>query len=123
VEKLLKGCGLNKDLGFINRKQDQVGKKRGDLFIFDLFVGKHVHTTELLTSLLKAGNHTLLKEFSHLYIGILNPYDLMANAARDYNFDYNQVQHFLTKKEQQDFRALLLLSLALFQHRIYPIFS
>ena len=41
---------------------------------------------------------------------------LLANAARDYNFDYNQVQHFLTKKEQQDFRALLLLSLALFQH-------
>jgi hypothetical protein len=41
---------------------------------------------------------------------------LLANAARDYNFDYNQVQQFLTKKEQQDFRTLLLLSLALFQH-------
>ena len=41
---------------------------------------------------------------------------LLANAARDYNFDYNQVQQFLAKKEQQDFRTLLLLSLALFQH-------
>jgi len=41
---------------------------------------------------------------------------LLANAARDYNFDYNQVQQSLTKKEQQDFRTLLLLSLALFQH-------
>jgi hypothetical protein len=41
---------------------------------------------------------------------------LLANAARDYNFDYNQVQQLLTKKEQQDFRTLLLLSLALFQH-------
>jgi hypothetical protein len=41
---------------------------------------------------------------------------LLANAARDYNFDYNQVQQFLTKKEQQDFRTLVLLSLALFQH-------
>jgi hypothetical protein len=41
---------------------------------------------------------------------------LLANAARDYNFDYNQVQQFLTKKEQQDFRTLLLLSLALFQN-------
>ena len=40
---------------------------------------------------------------------------LLANAARDYNFDYNHVQQFLTKKEQQDFRTLLLLSLALFQ--------
>jgi len=41
---------------------------------------------------------------------------LLANAAQDYNFDHNQVQQFLTKKEQQDFRTLLLLSLALFQH-------
>lgn len=41
---------------------------------------------------------------------------LLANAARDYNFDHNQVQQLLTKKEQQDFRTLLLLSLALFQH-------
>lgn len=41
---------------------------------------------------------------------------LLANAARDYNFDYNQVQQFLTKRERQDFRNLLLLSLALFQH-------
>jgi hypothetical protein len=41
---------------------------------------------------------------------------LLANAARDYNFDYHQVQRFLTKKEQQDFRTLLLLSLALFQN-------
>lgn len=41
---------------------------------------------------------------------------LLANAARDYDFDYNQVQQFLTKKEQQDFGKLLLLSLALFQH-------
>jgi hypothetical protein len=41
---------------------------------------------------------------------------LLANAARDYNFNYNQVQQFLTKKEKQDFRSLLLLSLALYQH-------
>ena len=53
--------------------------KGGDLFIFDLFVGKRVHTTELLTSPLEEGNHKLLKEFSHLYIGILNPYDLIAS--------------------------------------------
>ena len=41
---------------------------------------------------------------------------LLANAARDYNFDYDQVQQFLTKKEQEDFHALLLLSLALYRH-------
>jgi hypothetical protein len=42
-------------------------------------VGKRVHTTELLRSPLEADNHTLFKEFSQLYIGILNPYDLIAS--------------------------------------------
>jgi len=41
---------------------------------------------------------------------------LLANAARDYNFDYDQVQQFLTKKGREDFQTLLLLSLALYQH-------
>lgn len=42
---------------------------------------------------------------------------LLANAARDYDFDYDQVQKHLTKKnEQEDFHVLLLLSLALYQH-------
>ncbi len=41
---------------------------------------------------------------------------LLANAARDYNFDYDQVQQFLTKKEREDLQTLLLLSLALYQH-------
>jgi hypothetical protein len=67
-----------KDLGY-QQKTGSGWQKKGDLFIFDLFVGKRVHTTELLTSPMEAGNHTLLKEFSHLYIGILNPYDLIAS--------------------------------------------
>jgi hypothetical protein len=67
-----------RDLGY-QQKTGSGWQKKGDLFIFDLFVGKRVHTTELLTSPLEAGNHTLLKEFSHLYIGILNPYDLIAS--------------------------------------------
>ena len=54
-------------------------QRRGDQFIFDLFIGKRIHTTELLESPLEARNHTLFKEFSHLYIGILNPYDLIAS--------------------------------------------
>ena len=67
-----------KDLGY-QQKTGSGWQKGGDLFIFDLFVGKRVHTTELLTSPLEEGNHKLLKEFSHLYIGILNPYDLIAS--------------------------------------------
>jgi len=67
-----------KDLGY----QQQTGSgwhKSGDLFVFDLFVGQRIHTTDLMASPLEKGNHTLFKEFSHLYIGILNPYDLIAS--------------------------------------------
>ncbi len=42
---------------------------------------------------------------------------LLANAARDYHFDYDQVQRHFTKKEGlEDFKSLLLLSLALYQY-------
>lgn len=53
------------------------GWSRDDGFIFDLFRGKRIHTTELLESPLKEGNHTLVKEFSHIYLGILNYYDII----------------------------------------------
>jgi len=67
-----------KDLGY----KQQTGSgwhKNGNLFVFDLFMGQRIHTTDLLESPLEKGNHTLFKEFSHLYIGILNPYDLIAS--------------------------------------------
>jgi Nucleotidyltransferase of unknown function (DUF6036) len=67
-----------KDLGY----QQQTGSgwhKSGNLFVFDLFVGQRIHTTDLMASPLEKGNHILFKEFSHLYIGILNAYDLIAS--------------------------------------------
>jgi len=54
-------------------------QRQGDPFIFDLFRGKSIHTTELLESPLGEGNHKKLKEYSHLYVGILNEYDLIAS--------------------------------------------
>lgn len=53
------------------------GWQRGDMFIFDLFKGKRVHTTELIESPLKEGNNILIKEFSYIYLGILNYYDII----------------------------------------------
>ena len=53
--------------------------RKGDIFRFDLFPGKRIHTTELLASPLEPGNHRLLMEYSRLYIGILNEYDLIAS--------------------------------------------
>ena len=53
------------------------GWARGDGFIFELFRGERVHTTELLESPLKQGNSILIKELSHIYLGALNYYDLI----------------------------------------------
>lgn len=53
------------------------GWTRGDGFIFDLFKGKYVHSTELLESPLDKENHILMKEFSNIYLGILNYYDII----------------------------------------------
>ena len=54
-------------------------KRDGENFQFDIFFGNRIHTTELLESPLGEGRHSILKEFSHLYIGILNDYDLIAS--------------------------------------------
>ena len=53
------------------------GWKREDGFIFDLFRGKSIHTTELLESPLKKENHILVKEFDRVYLGVLNYYDII----------------------------------------------
>ena len=53
------------------------GWARDDGFIFDLFRGKFVHTTELLESPLKGENHIFIKEFSSIYLGALNFYDIV----------------------------------------------
>ncbi len=53
------------------------GWGRGDGFIFDLFQGKSVHTTEVLESPLNKGHHILVKEFDKIYLGVLNYYDLI----------------------------------------------
>ncbi len=52
-------------------------KTPNDPYIFDLYRGKRIHTTELLESPLKNGQHQLIKEWQHLYIGVLNHYDLI----------------------------------------------
>ena len=53
------------------------GLRRGDDFVFDLFRGPRVHTTELLDSPLQPDKHLLIKEFTYIYLGTLNYYDLL----------------------------------------------
>ncbi|MFZ5800070.1 MAG: DUF6036 family nucleotidyltransferase [Candidatus Omnitrophota bacterium] len=67
--------GILKQLGY--RQASGQGWERGDSFIFDLFRGKTIHTTELLESPLEENNHILVKEFERIYLGVLNYYDLI----------------------------------------------
>jgi|YelNatPaOPRAMG01_1025707.scaffolds.fasta_scaffold55115_3 hypothetical protein len=64
-----------KQLGY--KPKSGWGWGRDDGFIFDLFRGKFVHTTELLESPLKEGNNILIKQFERIYLGVLNYYDLI----------------------------------------------
>jgi hypothetical protein len=64
-----------KDLGY--KSASGWGWARGDGFIFDLFRGKSIHTTELLESPLDKDNNILVKEFSRIYLGVLNYYDII----------------------------------------------
>lgn len=53
------------------------GWSSGDAMIFDIFRGNLLHTTELLESPLAEGNHSAIKEFSFIYLAVLNDYDLI----------------------------------------------
>ena len=54
-------------------------QRKDEPFRFDLFQGNKIHTTTLLESPLKEGGNTLFMEYSRLYIGILNEYDLIVS--------------------------------------------
>ena len=69
--------GVLKQLGY--KSASGAGWAREDGFIFDLFRGKRVHTTELLESPLDKGNNIPVKEFSRIYLGVLNYYDLIVS--------------------------------------------
>ena len=54
-------------------------QRKGERFHFDLFRGNTIHTTGLLHSPLEEGGNRSFAELSHLYLGILNDYDLIAS--------------------------------------------
>ncbi|MDD5174736.1 MAG: hypothetical protein PHV48_07950 [Candidatus Omnitrophica bacterium] len=64
-----------KDLGY--KSASGAGWARDDGFMFDLFPGKRVHTTELLESPLDIGNNIPVKELTYIYLGVLNYYDII----------------------------------------------
>lgn len=66
------------DLGY--KKVTTSGwKKKDEIFRFDLFRGNFIHTTQLLESPLNDGNNIMIKEFTYIYLGALNYYDLITS--------------------------------------------
>ena len=82
--------------------------KSGEVFIFDLFKGKSIHTTELLESPLKNGNHTVHKKMSRIEILILNDYDLISSKLmRGSGADFEDCLELLkAHKDKIDFDVL-----------------
>jgi len=72
----------------------------GDVFIFDIFSGNFVHTTELLESPLEEDNHILIKEFSSVYLGVLNDYDLIISKLfRGTSIDIDDCMALITHRK------------------------
>jgi len=83
-------------------------RREGEPFRFDLFKGNNIHTTTLLESPLEEGRHTLLMEYSRLYIGILNDYDLIASKLmRGETVDFDDCLRLAgARKDQLDLTKL-----------------
>ncbi len=65
-----------KQLGYVSAS-GHGWKRPGEVYVFDLFKGKRIFTTELLDSPLDEERHFVIKKFTYLYIGVLNYYDLI----------------------------------------------
>jgi len=63
------------DLGY--HKVQGSGWSRGGKFIYDLFCGSKIHTTEIIESPLENDNNIPYEEYAYIYLGILNYYDLI----------------------------------------------
>ena len=98
--------GTLKQLGY--KSVSGWGWDKGDGLIFDLFRGKSVHTTELLESPLIKGNHILVKEFSRIYLGVLNYNDLIISKLfRATSVDIDDCLMLIrSKKDEINFELL-----------------
>ncbi len=99
--------GILRQLGY--KQVSGSGWERGSGFIFDLFSGKIIHTTELLESPMEEGNNFLIKEFSRIYLGILNYYDIIISKIfRATTVDIDDCLLLLkSKRAEIDFKRLI----------------
>jgi len=90
-----------KDLGY-KQITGSGWQRAGENFRFDLFQGNRIHTTELLVNPIEMGRHSILKEFSYLYIGILNHYDLISSKLmRGTNVDFEDCLRLVEYRQKE----------------------
>lgn len=78
--------------------------RKGEWTEYDLFPGKTVFMTELLSSPLEKGGHRIIKRFKKLDLGVLNSIDLMiTKLARGSEADYQDCLTLL-KNENIDWK-------------------
>jgi len=102
-------------------------KRDGEDFLFDIFRGNRIHTTKLLDSPLDEGRHSILMEFSHLYIGILNDYDLISSKLmRGASVDFEDCLSLAeARREEMDIERLIhhfnkMVSYDVAEYRLRP---
>lgn len=102
-------------------------QRPGEVFRFDIFRGNSIHTTGLLHSPLGDGRNRTFAELSHLYIGILNDYDLIASKLmRGTRVDFEDCMMLATAhKDELDLKRLVahfneMISYDVAQYRLRP---
>jgi hypothetical protein len=86
-----------KDIGFKQNGYSWI--KQGDVFIWDIYKGNKIHTTELLESPLLEGNHIPYQTIGKIHIGILNVYDLISSKLmRGSGVDFEDCQMLMKAK-------------------------
>ncbi|OGX06327.1 MAG: hypothetical protein A3G87_01615 [Omnitrophica bacterium RIFCSPLOWO2_12_FULL_50_11] len=81
-------------------------RRANEVISFDIYPGKSVYTTELLSSPLAKDGHKKIREWSKLYLGVLNPADLIISKmfrGSGADFDDSLV---LLQKEKVDLKRL-----------------
>jgi hypothetical protein len=75
-------------------------KKSGETIVFDLFVGNSVYTTALLDSPLEPGKNRKIREFKKIYLGVLNPIDLIITKLfRGHGVDFEDCRLLFEKEK------------------------
>lgn len=98
-----------RELGYVQRTG--TGWSRENDFVFDFFRGPYVYSTGLLDSPLEQSGHMPFKEYSYIYVGILNYYDLLITKLfRGIQVDFEDALALLRNKKNE-------IDMAIFEKR------